>query len=487
MRVRRRDRGMKDVYVIKSVGDKLKDLEPKKKTESRGLYVLRTSEEVLNKYSDTVYDFVDSGGIFLLVGNDKVFYQTFKRSVVFELGIESEHIQIIHEPGLVMAKLDGYVEDGLTPFVFMEHAVNGKSSLQILSTIKQTFPKTPVIILVRELDKDHLLQFFEAGAAHVLNKSASVNEIIRKLVYILQPQTEIDELVNAGNKLNQDNRFEDAIRIANTILVKRLKSPRARMILGDAYKGLAKRQAAMEEYLEAEKTSKMFIDPLKKIFLMHAEDQNKGGMLDYLVKLDDMSPLNYSRKVKIGDLSYALGKFMEAEQYYDNAIESATSEARTIVGEMSLDIAEKLSVTNPELATKYFKKSLALVKDSKDFSNMNMFNRLGISLRKAGLWQDAVEAYLAAEKLSPGDENIQYNLGLAYQEGEDHTSASKRMLFALKINPKMYIGNPDVAFNIGSAFKEGGNKAQADKFLKYVLEVDPKHKAALELLSTNTA
>ena len=114
----------------------------------------------------------------------------------------------------------------------------------------------------------------------------------------------------------------------------------------------------------------------------------------------------------------------------------------------------------------------------------NMFNRLGISLRKASLWQDAVDAYLVAEKISPGDENIQYNLGLAYQEGEDYASASKRMLFALKINPKLYIGNPDVAFNLGAVFKEAGNKVQADKFLKYVLEVYPKHKGALELLST---
>jgi len=477
---------MKGVYVVKSAEDKLQELEPRKQTESRAVYVVRASEDVINKYSDTMYDFVDKGGLFVLVGNDKVFYQSLKRSVVFELGIESEFIQVIHEPDLVMSRIDGFIKDGLTPFVLMEHLVNGKSNLQLLSHIKNAYSKMPVIILTREVDKDHLMQFYEEGADHVLNKSASVNEIIRKLVHILQPQTEIDELVVAGNKLNRDNRFDDAIRVANTILTKRSKSPQAHIIMGDAYKGLAKRKAAMAEYLLAERDSKMFIDPLKKIFLMHAEDQNKSGMCEYLVKLDTMSPLNFNRKVKIGDLNYELGKVEEAEQYYDSAINSAVSEARAIVGEMSLDIAEKLVKTDPEMASKYFKKSLNLIKESKDFASMNTFNRLGISLRKAGLWQDAVEAYVVAEKLSPDDENIQYNLGLAYQEGKDHASAVKRMFLALKINPKMYVGNPDVAFNMGVVFKDSGNQPQAEKMIRHVREIAPDYEGMQEFLDAQT-
>jgi len=475
------------MYVIKSADDKLQELEPKKQTESRGVYVVRTSEEVINKFSDIVYEFVDNGGLFILVGNDKVFYQTFKRSVVFELGIESDFIQVVHEPDKAMPKIDKFIKDGLTPFVLMEHSVDGKSYTQLLSTIKKEHPKTPVIVLTREVDKNHLLHFFEEGADHVLNQSSSVNEIIRKLVHILQPQTEIDELVNAGTKLNQDNRFEDAIKIARTILTKRLKSPRAHIIMGDAYKGLAKRKAAMEEYLKAEKLSSSFIDPLKRIFMIHAEDNEKEGMLDYLVKLDDLSPLNFNRKVKIGDLNYEMGKFPEAEQYYDTAINSAASEAPSIVGEMSLDIAEKLSITNPELATKYFKKSLVLITESKDLASMNTFNRLGISLRKAGLWEDAVEAYIVAEKISPGDENIQYNMGLAYFEGKAYTAAAKRMFLALKINPKLYADRPDVAFNIGEVFDKSGDKPQADRLLRHVLEMDPKHKGALGLMKARTA
>ncbi len=478
MRVRRRTKGL---YVVKSEEDKLRELAPKKQKESRGVYVIRTNEEVINKFADIVYDFVDNGGFFLLVGNDKVFYQTLRRSLVLELGIETDYIHVEHNPAKVVASIKEAVESEHVPFVFIEQTTDSKSNLPLLASIKQAFPKVSVIVTTQDLDKNHLMQFYEEGADYVLSKSSSVNEIIRKIVHLLKPQTEIDELVTIGNKLNEDNRFEEAIRVANTILDKRSKSARAHILMGDALKGLAKRKAALAEYELAEKNSKMFIEPLKKIFILHAEDGNKDGMLDYLVKLDDMSPLNFNRKVKIADLSFDLGKVVEAESYYDNAIDSATTEARTVVGEMSLDIAERLAELNPELAAKYFRKCLDLVRESMEISCMNTFNRLGISLRKAGLWQEAVEAYIAAEKLSPGDENIQYNIGLAYSDGKDYVSAQKRLMMALRINPKMYVGNADVAYNMGLVFMESGDNAQAVKMIRHCLEVDPTHEGARAL------
>ncbi|WP_319466194.1 tetratricopeptide repeat protein [uncultured Pseudodesulfovibrio sp.] len=474
-------RSTKDLYVVKSEADKLRKLEPKKQKETRGVYVLRTNEEVINKFADIIYDFVDEGGFFLLLGSDKVFYQTLRRSLVFELGVATDFIQVEHEPQKGVGRLQKIIAEDLAPFVFLEHRTEGVTNLQVLSGIKQVYPDVPVILTTRALDKEHLLQFYEEGADYVLDKSASVNEIIRKIVHLLKPQTEIDELVNVGHRLNEDNRFEDAIRLANTILTKRPKSPRAHLIMGDAFKGLAKRKQALAEYQLAEQNSNMFIEPLKKIFILHAEDGNKDGMLDYLVKLDDMSPLNFNRKVKIADLNYDMGKVEDAEAYYDNAIKSAASEAQTIVGEMSLDIAEKLTKTNPELAAKYFRKSLDLVRDSTDMSCMNMFNRLGISLRKAGLWAEAVEAYVAAEKLSPGDENIQYNLGLAYYDGKDYVSARKRLLMGLKINPRMFHKNAEVAYNMGLIFLESGDKPKAEKLIRHCLEIDPGHEGARSL------
>lgn len=472
---------MKGVYVVKSDEDKAQAYEPRKQTESRGLYVLRTSEEVVNKFADIVYDFVDEGGFFLMVGADKIFYQTLKRCLVFELGVETEYLQIVQHPSQAVGKITEDIKENLFPFIFIENMTDGQSNLPILSTIKSSFPLLPIIVTTGEVDKDHLLQLHEEGATHVLRKSSSVNEVVRKIVHILKPQTEIDELARVGCRLNCDNHFDEAVRVANTMLTKRPKSARAHIIMGDAYRGLAKRRAALAEYALAEKNSEMFIEPLKKIFMMYAEDGDKAGMLEYLIKLDNLSPLNFNRKVKIGDLNYDMGEVEKAEEYYDKAIEAAFCEAKSIVGEMSLDIAERVMATRPEMAAKYFRISLDLIKDARGRACMNTFNRLGISLRKAGLWQEAIEAYVAAEKLSPGDENIQYNIGLAHLDGAEYDASACRMMGALRINPNMYKGNVEVAYNFGVAFKASGNLPIAEKMIKHVLKLDPYHSGAREL------
>lgn len=478
MRTRKR---MKGVYVVKSEEDKVHEYEPRKKTESRGVYVLRTSEEVVNKFADIVYDFVDDGGVFLLVGSDKIFYQTLKRTMVYELGVESEFVQTLHTPGRALDAVIVLRKENLTPFVFLEYLTEGQSNLPALKAIKADYPEVPVVVVAHELNKERILQLYEEGADHVLGQSLSVNEIIRKVVHIIKPQTEIDELVKGGRQLLDERRYEDAIRVANTIFQKRPDSARAHLIMGDAFKGMAQREQALASYKKAEENSDMFLEPLKRIFFMHAEEGDKLGMLEYLVKLDDLSPLNFNRKIRIADLNYDIGQVDEAERYYDTAIKSAATEARSIVGEMSIDIADKLTDSNPELAAKYYAKSLEVIKDSRDFSCMTTFNRLGISLRKAGLWKEAVEAYEAAEKISPGDENIQYNLGLAYHQGSDYKAAVTSMLKALRINPKMYMGNAEVAYNMGAVFKDGGERNHATRLIRHVFEIDPNHDGARAL------
>ncbi len=54
--IMRSRRSTKDLYVVKSEADKLRKLEPKKQKETRGVYVLRTNEEVINKFADIIYD-----------------------------------------------------------------------------------------------------------------------------------------------------------------------------------------------------------------------------------------------------------------------------------------------------------------------------------------------------------------------------------------------------------------------------------------------
>jgi len=478
----KRSRSSKSLYVIKSCQTELKDLEAKKKSETKSLYVVRTDDEVANKYSDVVFDFVDMPGIFILVTRDKNLYQTFKAAIVHELGIEAEFVQVVSNLTRAAELVQYFHEKGVTPCVFMEHSIDGELTLSFLRFIRASFKKIKVAILSRELSRERLFQFFEDGADSFLKKPASVNSIITKIAFMLKPQREADALVEEGRDHVNSNRYEEALEVAENVLARWPKNAAAMVVYGDAKKGLAKREEALSAYVKAEKNSRNFLEPLQRIVLMHAEDDNKPEALKYLTKLDRMSPLNCNRKIKIAELYFDQGDSMTAEKYFDNAIDSAKMEALAVVGEMSIDIAEMAAKHDPAMAAKYFRRSLDFVKSSKSGMAMNIYNRLGISLRKQGLWKEAIEAYEEAAKHSPKDENIQYNMALAYAEGEHFKESAAKITKALIINSEMFQGKPALALRMGEIYVKAGKKREAIHCLTHVLKLDPQYPGCEELL-----
>lgn len=480
--MRKRSRNNKSLYVIKSCQDELKDLESKKKTETKNLYVVRTNDEVANKYCDIIYDFVDTPGVLMLITRDKAFSQSFKHAIVHELGIENEYVQVVSDLSRATELVQYFHEKDVLPCIFMEHSIDSELTLSFLRFLRASFKKIKVAVLARELSKDRLFQFFEDGADSFLKKPASVNAIIKKIAFMLKPQCEVDALLEQGRDHIINRRFEEGLEVAERILAKWPKNAAAMVVYGDAKKGLRKRQEALSAYEKAEKNSRNYLEPLQRIVLMHAEDDNKCAALKYLTKLDRISPLNCNRKLKIAELHFDQGNSCTAEEYFDSAISSAKAEALAVVGEMSIDIAEMAAKHDPKMATKYYRQSLDFIKSSKSGLAMNIYNRLGISLRKQGLWEEAIEAYMEAAKHSPKDENIQYNIALAFAEGEQFGESAARMEMALRINPEMYKGKPDLAFKMGEVFAKASRGREAAECLKHVQEVSPGHPGCAALL-----
>lgn len=480
--MRNRTRKSKSLYVIKTCQDELRDLEAKKKSETKNLYVVRTNDEVTNKYSDVVYDFVDEPGVFILITRDKTFCQTFRNAIIHDLGIDPEYIQVVTDLNRAAELVQFFQDKGIRPFIFQEYSLDSELTLSFVRFVRASFKNIKIGILSRELSKERLFQFHEDGADSFLKKPASVNSVITKIAFMLKPQHEADAMLAEARLHLQDKRYEDALEIADQILVKWPKNAAAMVVYGDAKKGLQKRQEALGAYKKAERNSRNYLEPLQKIVMIHAEDDNKPEALKYLKKLDKMSPLNCNRKIKIAELHFSQGDAQSAEAYFDNAIDSAREEALSVVGEMSLDIAEMAAEHDPKLAAKYYRQSLDFVKSSKSQMAMTIYNRLGISLRKQGLFMEAIEAYAEAAKYSPKDENIQYNMGLAYAESGRPLESAVCMEKALQINPEMYVDKPDLAYNIGSAFAKAQRMEEAAPCLDHLKKIYPGYKDSDEIM-----
>lgn len=479
-----RKRNKKSLHVIKACEGELKHLEAKKKSQMKSLYVVRTNDEVKNKYRDVIYDFVDEPGVFIVVSRDKTFTQTFRQAVLHDLEIESEYVQIVSQTERAAELVQYFHDRDIEPCLFLEQSIGSELTLSFLRYLRASFKDIKVAVLSRELNKERLFQFFEDGADSFLKKPASINAIISKIAFMLKPQCEADAMVQEGREHVAANRFEEALDIAEQVLERWPKNAAAMVVYGDAKKGLQLREEALNAYVKAEKSSHHFLEPLQKIVMIHAEDDNKEEVLKYLTKLDRLSPLNCTRKIKIAELHFDHGDPESAERFFDAAICSAKNEALSVVGEMAVDIAEMAAKYDPKMAAKYYRQGLDLVKSSKSGMAMKIYNRLGISLRKQGLWLEAIEAYDEAAKYSPKDENIQYNIALAFAEGDKYIQSAERVDSALAINPQMYHGKCDLACKMAEIYIKANKKKRATECILHIQERDPNYPGLNDLMES---
>ena len=75
--------------------------------------------------------------------------------------------------------------------------------------------------------------------------------------------------------------------------------------------------------------------------------------------------------------------------------------------------------------------------------------------------------------MAPRDENLYYNIGMAYAEGRQFRNARLSMAEALKINPDITRISAGIAYNIGFVFMQSEARDQARRCFETALELNP--------------
>jgi len=240
----------------------------------------------------------------------------------------------------------------------------------------------------------------------------------------------------------------------------------------------------VECFLEASNSAQLFLEPLKKLAEFFREEGQLEEQLKYLEKLDKLSPLNVDRKVEMGSVHVELGNMEQAEQLFDTALEQAKREALNYLEDITSRVADTYSQKDPAKAVKYYRKALELKGDMLDASDLGTFNSLGIALRRQGRWMEAIDEYKKAQRIAPDDENLHYNIAMAYAEGKDFVRSIKHLEEALLLNPDCYRQDPVMAYNFGLIHSRGRRNEAAVRFLKSSLELNPSFEKARKLLDS---
>jgi len=434
-------------------------------------------------YDVDVRDFIQQNrGVFLVLSQDPHFNKNLRSTILRHLHLKDDCVFNATNQEQLHKELRQLVAQNHKVVFFVEREINGKYCHDLVQFIKIQYPDVLIIILTTEVAREILIYLHEIGANNVITKPISPDMLIEKIAFTVKPRGQIGELIEAGRKLNETGKFDDAAILAHKILEIKPGSPAALLMLGDSFKGQGKMDEALNAYMEASRNGKLFLDPIKKIAELHKITGNVREETKYLERLDRLSPLNVDRKISIGDNYMSLGERDKAVEVFDDAIKLATKEAMAQVGRVTRTIAEHCISNAPELSEKYLRQSLEAKKGSLDKSDIETFNRLGITLRKQGKPDMAIEEYRKALKIAPNDAGLYYNMAMAYSEGRLFQDAFNFLDKALTINPDLWNSSETVCFNIATVFYRAARREQATEFLQRALSINPNFERAKAML-----
>ena len=441
-------------------------------------------KQKINKQKGIVREyFVKHAGQVLCLSDDPTFVNLL-RNTIKELSISQPGlIQVISEPSKTLKAITDSFEENKKPVIFIERVLNSVGDTSFLiRQFKDSYPELRIMVMTTTAEKDRIMLLHEAGADNFVLKPISGNELTDKMAATLRPPSTIRMLLDKARTFVIKNVSGEAIKITQKVLEIKPDSAAGYVVLGDALRVAGDSDKAKVAYERACKYSGDYLEPLQRLVDLSKESGNKEMQLEYLKRLDAISPLNAQRKVEIGELHIALGNTDAATQLFDTAVNRVYKDAMAQVAAMTEKIAISLQDSDPVQAEKYLRKCLELKGKDLSADDISTFNQLGISLRKQGRWQDAITEYKRALKIAPKAEGLYYNMGMAFAEGKDYESAIHSMQKALAINKDLPRGSATLAYNMGMVFSLGITKDKAQYCFEIAIELNPGFEQAKKAL-----
>ncbi|MFV0423873.1 tetratricopeptide repeat protein [Oleidesulfovibrio sp.] len=440
----------------------------------------------LKQYEQTVIDYLgQQGGHFIIASDDQSFVGILRATILKQLAVNSDALTAISDPDYILKVIRDTSVRRKNLVVFIERMMHGKDTSLLVRQVKNTFANVKIIVLTGETERQRLVLLHEIGADNFISKPISMNTLIEKIAFTIKPQGKLGQLIDAAKALVAQGNFETALKASRKILELKPNSAAGFLVMGDAWQGLGKLDKARESYEQASDNANLYMEPLKKLADLHRLTGNMSERLRYLEKLDELSPLNVERKVDMGEIHVELGNEERAEELFATAVQQATKDALTYIGEISQKIATVYSSRDPEKAEKYYRQALDAKGSHLDHTDIATFNRLGIALRRQGKWQDAILEYEKALHITPDDDNLMYNMSMAFAEGRQFPQACQTVNRILKRTPAFGSKDKTLSYNIGIIFSRCRDNAEARRFFENALNIDPdfeKARKALDVL-----
>ncbi|MDR0826444.1 MAG: tetratricopeptide repeat protein [Desulfovibrio sp.] len=437
-------------------------------------------------YEKTIADFTrDERGLFVLLTEDQSFLKAFRSLLGKQLGLVlTDVIDNVPEADKLIKTIKTAADRGRRPFLILERIFKSRDMSLTVKEIKEAFPRIFILILTVEIEQNRVIYLYESGADNFIAKPVSTQTIMEKLAFTIKPQNQLGESIDLAKSLLQQDQPEKAKDAAEQILQMKPGSAAGLMILGDAERAMGNMDAARQAYKQAADSSGLYLEPLNRLASLAEEMGEMEQCLNYLERMDKLSPLNMDRKINMGEINLTLGQDEKAAGLFESALAQAEKEAAALISSMAERIAGLYAEKDPLRSEIFLRKALNIKKEHLTHEDLRVFNMLGINLRRQGKWEEAIAEYTRALKIAPEDEGLHYNLGMAYAQGEKMGEARTCMEKSLSLNENFPQVSDTVAFNLGYVFLKSGREKRARTCFETALRLNPEHEGAARALAT---
>ena len=438
-----------------------------------------------NKQKSIIREYFTKRNGQLLCLSDDPTILSLLRATVKEMGLPaSELVVFVPDPSKLLKAITDSFAAHKRPALFIESVMSGSGETSFMvRQFKESFPDLRIFAMTTTSEKARIMLLYESGADNFILKPISSIDLIDKMAVTLREPSTIRQLLDKARKFVIKNVSSEAIKITQGVLKVKPDSASGYVVLGDALRVSGNRDKAQVAYERACKYSQDYLEPLQKLVDLAKEDGKTDMQLEYLKRLDELSPMNAQRKVEMAELQMEMGNMDEAKKLFDGAVNRAYKNAMQQVALMSEKIAMSLQDKDPAQAEKYLRKCLDLKGKDLTADDLTTFNQLGICLRKQGRWLDAIVEYKRALQIAPNSSELYYNIAMAHAEGKEYENANRFMLKALGLNSSLPRTSPVVAYNMAQVLSLGYSKDKAKQAAEIALELDPDYEPAKKLLA----
>lgn len=299
----------------------------------------------------------------------------------------------------------------------------------------ESIQDTPILLVTAEMEQHLVAQAGEVGVNGYIIKPFILKTLQGKIQNIIDAREnppDYIKLLKEGEELVKRGQFRDALALFEQ--VKALKeSARIHVQIGETFELLGEFEKAHASYATAITQNGKFLKAYVKAADLQLKQGNDDEALELLLKATVISPSNAERHIAIGKVYLSKGNESKAHHAFSAAIRYEPIRSTEIAEEL-------LRLGNAELAEQYFRQSLL-----KHVDTINIYNRLGIALRRQGKWKEAIREYEIALTVDPRDGGLYFNMAKSYLEGEDKRQAEKYFKKALQLSPDLTAAKEELA------------------------------------------